>query len=113
MSDTTSKQSESASASMEAKASEKESILDKVRKNVEKLKEAKKNAGGTFLKIQPGEVKVLQFTGDMEPVAANLQKKEREKRGRNKYQNNVCIQSIGYGTPRRRYQSMGLVKVME
>jgi hypothetical protein len=54
----------------------KESILDKVRRNVEKLKEAKKNAGGSFLKIQPGEVKILQFTGDMEPVQRTFKRKK-------------------------------------
>jgi hypothetical protein len=55
---------------------EKESLLDKVRRNVEKLKEAKKNAGGSFLKIQPGEVKTLQFTGDMEPVQRTFKRKK-------------------------------------
>lgn len=55
---------------------EKESILDKVRRNVEKLKEAKKNAGGNYLKIQSGEVKTLQFTGDMEPVQRTFKRKK-------------------------------------
>ena len=70
MSNQTSSQGANASlavASEREREEEKESLLDKVRRNVEKLKEAKKkNAGGGFLKIQSGEVKTLQFMGDME-----------------------------------------------
>lgn len=62
-------------ASEKEREEQKESILDKVKRNVEKLKEAKKNAGGSFLKIQPGEVKILQFTGDMEPVQRTFKRK--------------------------------------
>lgn len=55
---------------------DKESILDKVKKNVDKLRDAKKNSGGSFLKIQSGEVKILQFTGDMEPVQRTFKRKK-------------------------------------
>jgi hypothetical protein len=79
MSNQTSSQDASASlaiASKKENEEQKESILDKVKRNVEKLKEAKKNAGGSFLKIQSGEVKTLQFTGDMEPVQRTFKRKK-------------------------------------
>ena len=81
MSNQTSSQVKEANANI-ANASEREErknmdcILDKVRNNVEKLKEAKKNAGGSFLKLQSGEVKILQFTGDMEPVQRTFKRKK-------------------------------------
>jgi hypothetical protein len=57
----------------------KESILEKVRRNVEKLNEAKKNSGGgNFVKIQSGETKILQFTGDMEPVQRTFKRKNEQ-----------------------------------
>jgi hypothetical protein len=65
-----------ASEKEKEKEEQKESILDKVKRNVEKLKETKKNAGGSFLKIQSGEVKTLQFTGDMEPVQRTFKRKK-------------------------------------
>jgi hypothetical protein len=65
-----------ASEKEKEKEEQKESILDKVKRNVEKLKEAKKNAGGSFLKIQSGELKTLQFTGDMEPVQRTFRRKK-------------------------------------
>jgi hypothetical protein len=64
---------ENGNASIEASA--KESILEKVRRNVEKLKEAKKNTSSGFLKFQPGETKVLNFTGDFEPVQRSFKRK--------------------------------------
>ena len=70
MSNQTSSQGANASlavASEREREEEKESLLDNVRRNVEKLKEAKKNAG-KLLKIQSGEVKTLQFMGDMESL---------------------------------------------
>jgi hypothetical protein len=79
MSNQTSSQDASASlaiASKKENEEQKESILDKVKRNVEKLKEAKKNAGGSFLKIQSGELKTLQFTGDMEPVQRTCRRKK-------------------------------------
>jgi hypothetical protein len=79
MSNQTSSQGANASlaiASEKEREEQKESILDKVKRNVEKLKEAKKNAGGSFLKIQSGEVKTLQFTGDMEPVQRTFKRKK-------------------------------------
>jgi hypothetical protein len=79
MSNQTSSQDASASlaiASKKENEEQKESILDKVKRNVEKLKEAKKNAGGSFLKIQSGELKTLQFTGDMEPVQRTFRRKK-------------------------------------
>ena len=42
---------------------------------MEKLKEAKKNAEGSFLRFQSGDVKVLHFTGDIEPVQRSFKRK--------------------------------------
>ena len=53
-----------------------ESILVRVIQNVEKLRESKKNSGGGFLKLQSGEVKILQFTGEMEPVERTFNRKK-------------------------------------
>jgi len=54
---------------------DKVSILEKVRRNVEKLKEAKKSISSGVLKLQAGETKILQFTGDMEPVQRTFKRK--------------------------------------
>ena len=43
---------------------------------MEKLREVKKNSGGGFLKLQSGEVKILQFTGEMEPVQRTFNRKK-------------------------------------
>lgn len=76
MSNQTSNEDANASIANASEKEDKDGILDKVRKNVEKLKEAKKNAGGSFLKLQSGEVKILQFTGDMEPVQRTFKRKK-------------------------------------
>ena len=65
-----------ANASEMDKSKDKESIFNKVKKNVEKLREAKKNSSGRFVKIQPGEVEILQFTGDVEPVHRTFTRKK-------------------------------------
>jgi hypothetical protein len=64
-----------ASAKANENVNDKESILEKVRRNVEKLKEAKKSISSGFLKLQAGETKILQFTGDMEPVQRTFKRK--------------------------------------
>ena len=56
-------------------ANENENALAKVKANVEKLKEVKKNAEGNFLKFQSGDVKILHFTGDIEPVQRSFKRK--------------------------------------
>ena len=56
----------------------KQSILEKVRRNIAILNEAKKNSSGNFMKIQSGETKVLQFTGDMEPVQRTFKRKNEQ-----------------------------------
>ena len=56
-------------------ANENENALAKVKANVEKLKEIKKNAEGNFLKFQSGDVKILHFTGDIEPVQRSFKRK--------------------------------------
>ena len=43
---------------------------------MEKLRESKKNSAGGFLKLQSGDVKILQFTGEMEPVSATFNRKK-------------------------------------
>jgi hypothetical protein len=79
MSNQTSSQGANASlaiAGEKEREEEKESVLDKVRRNIEKLKEVKRNEGGSFLRFQPGEVKILQFTGDIEPVQRTFKNKK-------------------------------------
>ena len=56
----------------------KQSILERVRRNIAILNEAKKNSGGNFMKIQSGETKILQFTGDMEPVQRTFKRKNEQ-----------------------------------
>jgi hypothetical protein len=55
-----------------------ERVLARVIQNVEKLWEVKKNSSSGFIKFQPGEVKILQFTGDMEPVQRTFTKKRED-----------------------------------
>ena len=54
--------------------------LAKLRENLAKLKEAKKEQSTGFLKISSGETKILEFTGDMEPVQRTFKRKN-EKTG--------------------------------
>ena len=122
MSNQTSSQVKDANASLanasekereEGKENEKESILDKVKRNVEKLKEAKKNTGGSFLKIQPGEVKTLQFTGDMEPVQRTFKRKKENGEEEEIKKIMYAYKVLDMAAPGRRYQNMGSLKIME
>ena len=56
----------------------KESILEKLKKNIERTQEAKSKMGGNFLRIESGETKVLQFTGDIEPVQRSFKRKKED-----------------------------------
>jgi hypothetical protein len=83
-----SKENGSAKASVEAKAgttvsasaSSKtglthEEKLAMVKRNIEKLKESKKNTSATFFKIQDNEIKIVEFTGEIEPVQRTFTRK--------------------------------------
>ena len=69
----------------------KQSILEKVRRNIAILNEAKKNSGGNFMKIQSGETKILQFTGDMEPLYRERSRERMSKQARKKKAPKPCI----------------------
>ena len=56
--------------------SAKEQIIEKIKMNIARAQETKKNMGGTFLKIESGETKVLQFTGDIEPIQRTFKRKK-------------------------------------
>lgn len=53
--------------------------MEKLRQNLAKLKEAKKEQSTGFFRFDPGDTKILEFTGDMEAVLTKfLKKKENE-----------------------------------
>ena len=54
----------------------KEQLIEKVKMNIARAQETKKNMGGSFLKIESGETKVLQFTGDIEPIQRTFKRKK-------------------------------------
>jgi hypothetical protein len=60
--------------------SERKARLEKLRANLAKLKEVKKEQSTGFVKIQPGETKILEFTGDVEAVQKTFKRKN-EKTG--------------------------------
>ena len=64
------------SGSASAAGPTKEQIIEKVKLNIARAQETKKNMGGTFLKIESGETKVLQFTGDIEPIQRTFKRKK-------------------------------------
>lgn len=56
----------------------KEQVIEKIKENIARAQEAKKNMGGSFLKFEPGETKILQFTGDIEPVQRSFKRKKED-----------------------------------
>ena len=54
----------------------KEQLIEKVKMNIARAQEAKKNMNQPFLTIKSGESKVLQFTGDIEPIQKTFKRKK-------------------------------------
>ena len=64
--------------SPEAKPNETEIAIMKARQNIDRLKDAKKNMGGSFLKIAADETKILRFTGEIDAVQRSFTRKKED-----------------------------------
>ena len=96
-----------------ASPSGKESILEKLKRNIERTQEAKSKMGGNFLQIESGETKILQFTGDIEPVQRHFKRKKDDGTEEQSTKTLFSYKVMDLDSSRRRCKNMGSLKVVE